>query len=39
MGKNSTSTAARIVARILGDVAVATALYGLWLLSVLAFQG
>ena len=29
----------RIVARILGDVAVATVLYGLWLLSMLAFRG
>jgi succinate dehydrogenase / fumarate reductase membrane anchor subunit len=31
--------AERIVARILGDVAVATVLYGLWLLSMLAFRG
>ena len=31
--------AERIVARILGDVAVATILYGLWLLSMLAFRG
>jgi succinate dehydrogenase hydrophobic anchor subunit len=29
----------RIVARILGDVMVATILYGLWLLYMLAFQG
>jgi len=29
----------RIVARILGDVAVATVLYGLWLLSRIAFGG
>ena len=29
----------RIVARILGDVAVVTVLYGLWLLSMLAFRG
>src|SRR5215204_2495425 len=29
----------RIVARILGDVAVATVLYGLWLLYMLAFRG
>ena len=31
--------AERIVARILGDIAVATVLYGLWLLSMLAFRG
>ena len=29
----------RVVARILGDVAVATVLYGLWLLSMIAFRG
>jgi succinate dehydrogenase membrane anchor subunit len=29
----------RIIARILGDVAVATVLYGLWLLYMLAFRG
>jgi succinate dehydrogenase hydrophobic anchor subunit len=29
----------RFVARILGDVAVATVLYGLWLLSMIAFRG
>ena len=29
----------RIVARILGDVAVATVLYGLWLLSTIALRG
>ena len=29
----------RIVARILGDIAVATVLYGLWLLSMIAFRG
>jgi succinate dehydrogenase hydrophobic anchor subunit len=29
----------RIVARVLGDVAVATVLYGLWLLYMLAFRG
>jgi succinate dehydrogenase hydrophobic anchor subunit len=29
----------RIVARILGDVAVATVIYGLWLLFMLAFRG
>ena len=29
----------RIVARILGDLAVATVLYGLWLLSRIAFRG
>jgi succinate dehydrogenase hydrophobic anchor subunit len=31
--------AERIVARILGDVAVATVLYGLWLLSMVASRG
>ena len=31
--------AERIVARVLLDLAVATILYGLWLLSVLAFRG
>jgi succinate dehydrogenase hydrophobic anchor subunit len=31
--------AERIVARVLGDVAVATVLYGLWLLYMLAFRG
>ena len=29
----------RIVARVLGDVAVATVLYGLWLLYMIAFRG
>jgi succinate dehydrogenase / fumarate reductase membrane anchor subunit len=29
----------RIVARILGDVAVATVFYGLWLLFMIAFRG
>ena len=31
--------AERIVARLLGDLAVATILYGLWLLSMLALRG
>jgi succinate dehydrogenase / fumarate reductase, membrane anchor subunit len=31
--------AERVVARVLGDLAVATILYGLWLLSMLAFRG
>jgi succinate dehydrogenase hydrophobic anchor subunit len=31
--------AERIVARILGDIAVATVLYGLWLLYMIAFRG
>jgi succinate dehydrogenase hydrophobic anchor subunit len=31
--------AERIVARILGDVVVATVLYGLWLLYMIAFRG
>jgi succinate dehydrogenase hydrophobic anchor subunit len=29
----------RIVARILGDIALATVLYGLWLLYMIAFRG
>ena len=31
--------AERVVARLLGDLAVATILYGLWLLATLAFRG
>ena len=31
--------AERIVARVLGDIAVATVVYGLWLLSMIAFRG
>ena len=31
--------AERIVARVLGEVAVATVLYGLWLLYMIAFRG
>ena len=32
-------SAERIVARVLGDIAVATVLYGLWLLYMIAFRG